>query len=73
MQTVTCINEECLATITFNLSDLEIEDSQPSGNHTTQHSGSGMVECTACGTENELNCIWDVLNDTGEILSKDFT
>lgn len=72
MPTITCSNEECETKIEFDLSELEIEESQPSGNHTTQHSGSGTVKCKACDTETEVNCLWDVLDDTGEMLSLDF-
>lgn len=73
MPTITCSDPECGAEIEFDLSELEIEDSQPSGNHTTQHSGSGAVKCKSCGAETEVNCVWDELDDTGEILSVDFT
>ncbi|NVZ07940.1 hypothetical protein HW932_01520 [Allochromatium humboldtianum] len=73
MPMITCSNEECGAEIKFDLSQLEIEDSQPSGNHTTQYSASGEVLCNKCNTETEVNCVWDELNDTGEILSLDFT
>lgn len=73
MPTISCSNEKCGAEIKFDLSQLEIDDSEPSGNHTTQHSGSGMVKCKSCGTETEISCVWDELNDTGEILSVDFT
>lgn len=71
MPTITCSNDECGQDIEFYLSILEIEDSQPSGNHTTQHSGSGTVECASCGAETEVNCVWDELDDTGEVLSID--
>jgi hypothetical protein len=73
MPTITCSNENCGAEIKFDLSQLEIEDSQPSGNHTTQRSASGKVACTICKTKTEVNCVWDELNDTGEMLSLDFT
>lgn len=73
MPTIICSNEECGAEIKFDLSQLEIENSQPSGNHTTQHSASGEVVCKNCKTETEVNCVWDELDDTGEILSLDFT
>lgn len=69
MQTITCGNEECGTEIEFDLSQLENVDSQPPGNHTTQHSGSGNVVCNDCTTEREFNCVWDEVNDTGEILS----
>lgn len=69
MPIVTC--EECGKEIAFSISDLDIDESQPSGNHTTQHSGSGTVICESCGTETEVSCTWDELNDTGEILSSD--
>ena len=71
MLTTTCSNEECGAEIEFGPSQLEIEESQPSGNHTTQHSGFGIVKCNSCGAEKEINIVWDELNDTGEILSVD--
>jgi len=71
MPTVTCSNDECGQDIEFNLSALDIEDSQPSGNHTTQHSGSGTFECQNCGVETEVSCVWDELDDTGEVLSID--
>ncbi len=73
MPTITCSNEKCGAEIEFDLSQLEIEESQPSGNLTTQHSGSGILKCKNCGAETEVNCLWDELNDTSEILSVDFT
>lgn len=73
MPTITCSNDECSEEIEFNLSELEIEDSQPSGNHTTQHSASGEVSCKNCNSQTEVNCVWDELDDTGEILSLDFT
>lgn len=73
MPTISCSNEECGVEIKFDLSQLEIDDSEPSGNHTTQHSGSGTVKCKSCNTETEISCVWDELNDTGEILSVDFT
>lgn len=69
MPTIKCCNDECDENIEFNLSTLEIDDSEPSGNHTTQHSGSGTVKCAICGTETEVNCVWDELDDTGEVLS----
>lgn len=72
MPTITCSNEECGEDIEFELSQLDVEDSQPSGNHTTQHSGSGTVTCKICNTETEVSCIWDELDDTGEVLSLDF-
>ena len=73
MQTILCSNEECGAETQFDLSQLEIEESQPSGNHTTQHIGSGIVKCKSCYTDTEVSCTWEELNDTGEILSVDFT
>lgn len=73
MPKITCGNDECAAEIEFDISIIEIEDSEPSGNHTTQHSGSGSVECKNCETETEFSCVWDELDDTGEILSFDFT
>lgn len=73
MQTIKCSNDECREEIVFSLSELEIEDSQPSGNHTTQHSASGEVLCKKCNSQTEINCVWDELDDTGEILSLAFT
>ncbi|MDM7858963.1 hypothetical protein [Thiopseudomonas acetoxidans] len=72
MRTVTCSNEECGADIEFGLEQLEIEDSQPFGSHTTQHSSSGAVVCENCNSATDVRCVWDELNDTGEILSIDF-
>lgn len=73
MPTITCSGEECGAEIEFDLSELEeVEASQPSGNHTTQHSGSCTAKCKICGTETEVSCVWDELDDTGEILNVDF-
>lgn len=69
MPTTTCSNNECGQNIEFDLSALEIEESESSGNHTTQYSGSGTIECKNCGSETEVSCIWDVLDDTGEVLS----
>jgi hypothetical protein len=69
MPTVTCENDECGAEIEVDLSKLDIEDSELSGNHTTQYSASGEVECKICSTVTEFSCIWDELNDTGEILN----
>lgn len=71
MPTTTCSNDECGQDIEFNLSDLEVENSESSGNHTTQYSGSGNFECPNCGTETEVSCTWDVLDDTDEVLSVD--
>ena len=73
MPTITCSNDECRIDIKVNLSEIEIEDSQSSGNHTTQHSGSNTVKCKSCQTETEFTCAWDELDDTGEILSFEFT
>lgn len=73
MPTITCSNNECGMEIEVNISEIEIEDSQPSGNHTTQHSGSGTVKCKNCGTETEFTCVWDESDDTDEILSFEFT
>lgn len=69
MQTVTCSNEECGEDVGFDISDLDIEDSAESGNHTTQHSASGTVVCKKCDTETSFSCLYDELDDTGEILS----
>lgn len=69
MPTITCSNNKCDQAIEFNLSNLEVDDSEPSGNHTTQYSGSGIVQCSKCDKETEVRCIWDQLDDTGEILS----
>lgn len=69
MPTITCSNNECGQNIEFDLSALEVEESESSGNHTTQYSGSGTIECKNCGSETEVSYIWDVLDDTGEVLS----
>ncbi len=71
MPTITCSNDECGQDIDFDISSLDIEQSESSGNHTTQYSGSGTFECADCGTETEVNCVWDEVDDTGEILSFD--
>lgn len=71
MPTTTCSNDECGQDIDFDLSTLDIEDSESSGSHTTQYSGSGTIECPNCGAETEVSCVWDVLDDTGEVLSID--
>ena len=72
MPNVTCNNNECSEEIVFSLSKLEIEDSEPSGNHTTQYSATGEVSCNICNNQTEVSCVWDELDDTGEILSLDF-
>lgn len=71
MPTTTCSNEECGQDIEFDLSALDVEGSESSGNHTTQHSGSGTIVCKNCGSDTEVSCAWDVLDDTGEVLSID--
>lgn len=71
MPSITCVNEDCGADIPFNLSQLNIEDEEPSGNHTTQYSGSGEFTCQDCNSETSVTCVWDEENDTGEILSLD--
>lgn len=68
MPTITCSNEECGAKIEFDISQLEIEESQPSGKHTTERSASGYIFCKTCNTDTEVNCAWDEFNETGEIL-----
>lgn len=73
MQTITCSNDECGVEIEFDLSIVKVEESQNSGNHTTQYSGSGSVECKECTTETDFSCLWDELDDTGEVLSFEFT
>lgn len=72
MPTITCSNDECGAEIEFDLTQLEVEQSEPSGSHTTQYSGSGEIVCKACPTVTEVNCVWDQLDDTGEVLTIDF-
>ncbi|WP_022654556.1 hypothetical protein [Aquaspirillum serpens] len=72
MPTITCSNDECGAEIEFDLTQLEVEQSEPSGNHTIQYSGFGEIVCKACSTVTEVNCVWDQVNDTGEVLSIDF-
>ncbi|SDI50424.1 hypothetical protein SAMN05444503_11397 [Pseudomonas sp. BS3767] len=71
MPTTTCSNEECGQDIEFDLSALDVENSESSGSHTTQYSGSGTIECQNCGSETEISYVWDVLDDTGEVLSID--
>ncbi|CAM4145853.1 hypothetical protein SHAQ108633_15985 [Shewanella aquimarina] len=73
MPTITCSNDECGKEIEFSHSDLKVEDSEQSGNHTTQYSASGKVSCNNCNSQTKVSCVWDELNDTGEILSFDFT
>jgi hypothetical protein len=73
MPKITCSNEDCVVEIEFDLFQLEIEASQPSVNHTTQHSAFGEVVCKRCNTKTEVSCVCDELNDTGEVLSIDFT
>jgi hypothetical protein len=69
MPSITCSNDKCGQDIEFSLSDLNIEESESSGNHTTQYSGTGTFKCKNCGNETEVNCVWDELDDTGEVLS----
>lgn len=73
MPQITCFNEECGEDIDFDFSMLEVDESEESGEHTTQHSGSGEIMCRECGEINFVSCVWDELNDTGEILSFDLT
>lgn len=67
----TCSNENCDFDLEIDITQLDIEESETSGNHTTQYSGSGTMMCPECNTENEIDATWDVLNDTDEILSID--
>lgn len=69
MSSITCGNDECDAEVECDLSALEVDESQKSGNHTTQHASSGEIECKVCGHINVVSCVWDELDDTGEVLS----
>lgn len=70
MPTITCSNAKRSE---FNFSQLEIGNSQQSGNHTTQHSTTGEVICNSCRSQTEVNYVWYELDDTGETVGLYFT
>ena len=67
---VTCTNEKCLHEITVNEAILESEGNS-SGNHTTQYSLTGTIDCPICKNTMEISYLSDESDDTGEILTTD--
>ncbi len=68
-----CPNDNCSHEFDIDLSELERESNGNSGSHTTSYSYTGCVVCPECGDESEVNIDTDEVDDTGEVLSFDFT
>lgn len=70
--TINCKNEKCEKEFQLKIDNLEIECNS-SGNHTTQCLATGNIYCPHCNHEMEIEYLFDELNDTGEILSKEIS
>ena len=68
-----CANEKCRTEIDINWETLECENNGSSGNHTTSCTYTGIVTCGECGYEHDVTIDTDEDNDTGEILSSEFS
>jgi len=69
MPSIECINEECGIEFNFDLAQLDKESNGSSGSHTTSYTYTGEVKCPECGCDQDVECITDELDDTGEILT----
>lgn len=61
---VNCPNDECGHEINVNTDDFD-NQSEPSGNHTTQYLEEGSVICPKCKCEFNVEVLSDLLDDTG--------
>ncbi|MEZ8069409.1 hypothetical protein [Vibrio sp. FF145] len=68
-----CPNDNCSHEFDIDLSELERESNGNSGSHTTSYSYTGGVVCPEYGHESEVSIDTDEVDDTGEVLSSDFT
>lgn len=68
MPTTCCPNDECNHSFSVDTSDFETQ-SEPSGSHTTQTLESGTATCPECGTEFEVEFLYEIENDTDNVLS----